>query len=505
MKIETQTLEEQQVQITAEVEPEELEKYKRRAAREIAKRSKIPGFRPGKAPYEVVKRLYGEETIQQQAVDLLVDELYPQILQQADVDPSGPGKLEEIVSLDPPTFSFIVPLQPEVELPDYRAVRKEYSLPEVSEDEVEEIIHNFQRNNGVAEPVERPAEKGDLVYTKVSGRYAKPAEGEEAEFIAETPLQFIAGEASPEISDWPYKGFSDELIGLVAEEEKSIPYTFPEDAPFERLRGKDVIFHVVVQSVKALKLPELDDEFARSLGEFETMEDVRKAVREQLENHHRQEYEENYIGDLIDEIVAGSALKYPPHVLEHEVEHVLEHLQEDLSRQQMDLETYFKTRDTDRETFIETEAKPVARKRLEQGLVLEELARKEHIQLEDNELQMAVLQRMNELQSVQQLEQIKTAREQRNLVNALAFDTANRLINQRLMERLKAIATGEQEKAEAEAEAAAQAEGTPENAEAGADAANAPTAAVESSDHEEAGHEEAPTPSVDEQSEADAG
>ncbi len=456
MKIETQTREDQQVQITAEVESEELEKYKRRAARQIAKQAKIPGFRPGKAPYDVVKRLYGEEAIREQAVEMLIDELYPQVLKEAEVEPSGPGRLQEIVSYDPPTFSFVVPLNPEVELPDYRAIRKDYDAPEISDEEVEATITSLRRNYGTAEPVERAAEKGDLVYIKVSSRYAKPEEGEEEEFVKETPLTVVAGEPSPETADWPYEGFSNEMIGVSAGEEKSIPYTFPEDSIYENLRDRDVVFHVVVQSIKELKLPELDDEFAKTLGEFENVEELRKAVREQMETNARQQYDEDYMGGLIQEIVDQSTVKYPPHALEHEVEHVLEHLEEDLARQQMDLETYFKTRETNREQFIEEEATPVARQRLEQALVLEEIARHEEIQLQNTELQQAVLRRLGELPE-DWGERYKTKQAQQELLNTLTMDTANRMMNERLLQRIKAIASGEQEKAEAEAAAQAEA------------------------------------------------
>ncbi len=457
MKIETQTRDDQQVQITAEVETEELEKYMRRAAKQMSKQAKIPGFRPGKAPYAVVERMYGEEAIREQAVEMLVDELYPQVLKEAEVDPSGPGKLEEIVSYDPPTFSFVVPLNPEVELPDYRAIRKEYTPPEISDEEVENTINGLRRNYGTAEPADHAAEKGDLVYIKISGKYAQPAEGEDEEFIQETPLTVVAGEPSPETGNWPYEGFSDEMIGVSEGEEKSIPYTFPDDSPYETLQGKDVVFHVVVQSVKTLKLPELDDEFAKTLGEFETVEDLRKAVREQMETNVRQEYDEDYLTDLIQDIVEQSNVKYPPHALEHEIEHVLEHLEEDLGRQQMDLETYFKTRETTREKFIEEDANPVAQRRLKQGLVLEEIARVEEIRLQNADLQQAVIQRLGEMPQ-EWGERYKTKQAQRDLLNALTYETANQLMNQRLMERLKAIASGEQEKAEAEAaEAAAKA------------------------------------------------
>jgi trigger factor len=459
LKIETQTRDDHQVQIVTELDSEELENYKRRAARQIAKQSKIPGFRPGKAPYDVIKRHFGEEAIQQQAIELMVDDVYPKALEEAKVDPSGPGQLEEIVSVDPPKFSFIVPLAPEVELADYRSIRKDYDLPLVSDEDVEKVIRNLQRNYATAEPVERPAEKGDLVYLKISGTLTNPEEGEDAEFIRETPLQVVAGEESPETGNWPYEGFSDEVIGASAEEEKQIDYTFPEDSTYERLKGKSVRFDVTIQSVKSLILPDLDDEFAKTLGEFETFEDLTTTVRKQLEENNLHEYDDKYLGDLIDEIVEQATIKYPPHVLDHEVEHIIEALQQDLAQQKMDLETYLKTRQTDRETFIEDEAKPVAKRRLERSLVLDELARTENIRVENEELQSAVVQRMMEMQGQGTIDfsKYKTAAARQELTNNIAMDTAGRLMSQHTLLRLKAIASGQAEAEEMAAESEAMA------------------------------------------------
>jgi trigger factor len=455
LKIETQTREDHQVEIVAELESEELETYKRRAARQIAKQSKIPGFRPGKAPYDVIKRNFGEEAIQQQAIELMVDDVYPQAIKDAEIDPSGPGQLEEIVSVDPPKFRFIVPLTPEVELPDYQSMRKDYDLPVVSDEDVQKVISNLQRNYATAEPVERPAEKGDLVALKISGDFADPVEGEDSQFIRETPLQVVAGEDSPETGNWPYEGFSSEVIGLSAEDEKQIQYTFPEDSPYERLKGKTVNFSITIQSVKSLILPELDDEFAKTLGEFETFADLSDTIRKQLEDNNLQEYDDKYLGDLVDEIVEQATIKYPPHILDHEVEHIIEALQQDLAQQKMDLETYLKTRQTDHETFIEEEAKPVAKRRLERSLVLDELARAEEIQVQNEELQNAVVQRMMEMQGQGTIDfsKYKTAAARQELTNNLAMDTAGRLLSQHTLLRLKAIASGQAE-AELNAEAA---------------------------------------------------
>ncbi|MCE1253887.1 MAG: trigger factor family protein, partial [Anaerolineae bacterium] len=117
MKIETQPIENHQIKVVAELEGESLEPYKQRAARQIARDAKIPGFRPGKAPFAVIKRLYGEELIEKQAVEIMIDDIYPKVLEEANIKPGGAGSLEDIISSNPPKFSFLIPLMPETKLP----------------------------------------------------------------------------------------------------------------------------------------------------------------------------------------------------------------------------------------------------------------------------------------------------------------------------------------------------------------------------------------------------
>ena len=137
MKIETQPLEDRQVKIIAEFDTETLEDYSRRAARKLSRETRVPGFRPGKAPIDLIRRMIGEEAIQQPAVAMIVDDHYAKVLAEANVEPSGPGTLEEVISLDPPKFAFVVPLRPEVKLGDYHSIRLPYEPPTVSDVEID--------------------------------------------------------------------------------------------------------------------------------------------------------------------------------------------------------------------------------------------------------------------------------------------------------------------------------------------------------------------------------
>ena len=133
MKIQKELLEDHQIELNVEIDADPYEKAKHQAARKIAKKVKIPGFRPGKAPYNVILRHVGEGAIVEDAVDILIEDIYPKILDEAEIQPYGPGSLQNIESLDPPTFKFLVPLAPEVELGDYKVLEIPYEMPEVDE------------------------------------------------------------------------------------------------------------------------------------------------------------------------------------------------------------------------------------------------------------------------------------------------------------------------------------------------------------------------------------
>ena len=459
MKIETQPLEDRQVKIIAEFDTETLEDYSRRAARKLSRETRVPGFRPGKAPIDLIRRMIGEEAIQQQAVEMIVDDHYAKVLEEANVEPSGPGTLEEVISLDPPKFAFVVPLRPEVKLGDYHSIRLPYEPPTVSDEEIDAFFKRMQRNYATAEPVEgRPAEKGDLVYVMLSGQLSNPAEGEDAVVFPERPAQFLIGDDTVE-RDWPYVGFDENLIGLSEGDEKTILHTFAEDDEDEALRGKEVEFKVSVQSIKALKMPEIDDEFAKSLGDFETLEDVRKLVRSQMEENAVADYERDYYNQLVDKLVEASTISYPPHYLEDEKNHVLEHLQQDLARQGLDFEAFLKYVGKDRETYMKEEIEPAARKRLERSLVIDQFAQDEKIELSTEDMNRVISSAQEMAQSLPR--KGRKDRISKEALNAVTYNQINRVYNERVIDRLKAIATGQADKVE-EAEAAAEPAEVPE-------------------------------------------
>ena len=446
MKIETQPREDHQVKLIVEIEPEVFEKFKHQAARKISQESKVPGFRPGKAPYEVIRRLFGDQSIANQALDLLIDDTYPEIIKQAEITPSGPGSLEKVESLTPPKLEILVPLMPTVELGDYHSIRQEYNPEPLPPEELDRFIERLRTNYASVEPVERPIQESDLVYLSLSGNSSSPADGEPAEYIKETPQQVIVqSEAEQKADEWPFSGFTRQLIGMSAGDEKTISHVFPEDAKEEKVRGKEVEFHIKVQSVKSMKLPELNDEFAQMVGEFESLEAMRKSIGERLEQNAREEYDQEYFTKVIDKIREGTTLKYPPQVLNEEMKHVQERLEQDLARQKLDLEMYLKMRKLEKDALIENEVKPAAIKRLERSLIMDEIARSEKLQIDPQKLQEEISETVDGMEASGNLQKVRKNLSQERLADAVAFDAASRLMNRQTLERLKDIATGKLE------------------------------------------------------------
>lgn len=226
---------------------------------------------------------------------------------------------------------------------------------------------------------------------------------------------------------------------------------------------------VTVKTVRSVTLPELNDEFARTVGAGETLEALRESVARDVEARSKADYDDTYFVDLIEKIKEGATFKYHQHSLEHEGEHVLEELGQRLAQQGMDLDTYFKMRNTTRDQFIEDEVKPVAKKRFERSLILDEIVRSEKLEVDNASLDAEFNNTLSAL-TMQGLDFSKIRggkKGQQQLAQAVAMESANRVLTRRALDMLKSIATGnykspEERQAEAEAAARAEAERAPE-------------------------------------------
>ena len=460
MKIEKEQLEDHQIKLNVEIDAEPFENAKRQAARKIAKKVKVPGFRPGKAPYNVILRQVGEGAIVEEAMDILIDDIYPKVLEEAEINPYGPGSLEKVESLDPPTFHFVVPLAPEVELGDYKALELAYEIPEVTEEEIEEQIATLRQQQAITEKSEEPAKEGDRVFFQISAKRAEISEGQEAEIIPERFNSSIIEKKGEEQNQWPFSGFSANLKGMSIDEEKDILYTYPEDHEDEALQGVEAVFHVVVTNVQKVTLPELDDEFAKAASDFDSLDDLKADIRTKLGDHRQSEYDDEYNDQVLETLIEQSTIKFPPQMLEDEKKEMLSNLEYRLSQQGINHEMYLQIRGMTEEE-LEEEVAPLAEKRIKRGLVLAEVARAENLKIDQQQLAAEAGRTMEMVtrgMSPKDAKDFQKSEYLVSLVNSIMAD----MMSQASVNYLRAIAKGDplpvEESEEAEVEAEAEAE-----------------------------------------------
>lgn len=440
MKTTKEYTDDHQVKITAEFEQDLLEQYKRRAARKIAKNTRIPGFRPGKAPYNMVLNHVGEASVIQEAIDLLLEEEYPKVLDQEGIKPWGPGNLENISSYEPPIFEFVIPLEAEVALIGDDKLNKEYAPEAVTDEEIEQELERIKRNFADVVPVERAAKEGDVVYFTLEGT-DKNAVDEDAVIIKETPQQvLIEAEDVNRPSEWPFEGFNRKFIGKKAGKSLEFEHSFPEDARDESLAGKTVKFVANLQEVKELQSPELNEEILQQIGGYETEEALREDIKKAIENRKNTEYDDQYFTELVDELRENSTIKYCPQQLEDAEEDMLHQVEHQLSHQGMDLELLLKLRKQDKETYIEEEIKPHAKNRLERSLIMNELTRKHELKIDEKVLEAEIQKIIGQMIQSGELERAQKDLGAKKFSESVTMEAYNRAMGQAQFELLKSLA-----------------------------------------------------------------
>lgn len=470
MKIDQQALDDHQVRLTVEITNDTYEGARRRAARQIAKRVKVPGFRPGKAPYNVIEKQVGPEAIDDEALDIVLEDVYPQVIEETGIKPWGPGTLEKVhEDKEPRVFEFRVPLSPEVTLGEYQDIRLPFKAKKASKKDIDGVLDNLRSQQAQLNEADRAAKEGDLVNAVVSGERDQADEGERSTILPERSYPVVIEKASTDSkNEWPFPGFSRKLIGLKAGDEKTFKHTYANDADFEDLRGASATFKVQVETVNERVLPEANDEFAKSVSEeYETLdallEEIKKSLKESFENEQLEEYDER----IAEALLKDAEIKYAPQMLDHEIGHHIEDLERQLAQQGMDIETYLRSRDMDL-AALQDEARPSVEERLRRSLALMQVAEEENIEVESEELQKLVEARVAELQQALSEEEARRLLNQEAMQN-LIQRTLSQEIVRRTQERLRSIAKGEAEAAKEAAQK--EAEGAKQEAPPAADEA----------------------------------
>jgi trigger factor len=371
VKVNVERVPQSQAVLEVEASPEEMERSLDRAYRNLVKQVTVPGFRKGKAPRNMLERHLGRERLLEEAIEILIPELYGAALAEHKLETIGDPDIE-IVKDDPLVFRATVPLAPSVDLGDYRNIRIQREGVEVREEDVDKLLEELRYRYAVHEPVERPVQAGDIVRADVR----IVIDGKEV--FREDDAQFRVRDGTAIL----LPGFAEGVTGMAKGETKEIPVTVPEgDRP---LSGKSGIATVTVKDVKEERLPELTDDFAREVGEgFESLaalrERLRSDLRERLEAQAEEAYRQKALAALVEN---APVIEFPPVLVDREIERLL-HDQAHASG--MDVEGYLQMIKRSGEQIVQ-ELTPAATERVRRALAVSHLAEKEKIEVSDEEI-----------------------------------------------------------------------------------------------------------------------
>ncbi len=374
MKVTTETLDNCEVAVTIEVSDETFQDQMQRAARRLAGQVRIPGYRKGKAPYNAILRLYGEDVIFEEMLDDFLEGAYREALDEADIEPYAPGRLVD-VQRNPLTLKLEVPLPPEVDLGDYRKLRKKLPKARVSNETVDEALERLRKEQATWEPVERPVKEEDMVSVTFTG----DVEGQRV-FEEKEDFPLIVGKPYGE----PLPGFTAKLVGASVGDELDFTLAFPADDPREEFAGKECSFHVRVETVRALDVPPLDDDLAKMVGDYDDLKALRASVREMVREEENRRRRDELADEMLDMVVEQSSVRYPPIALEDELDGMLEDMERRLKSQGQDLDTYLSLSGQTPEEFRDS-LRSRAEQNLHRSLVLSQIVQQEQIEVSSEE------------------------------------------------------------------------------------------------------------------------
>lgn len=417
-----------QLDLSIQLGPERTQQALERAARVVSKKARIPGFRPGKAPIPTVLRMFGKESVLSEILDDLGEEVFTEALEAQQIRPYAQAALQD-VTFDPVTFKLVVPLPPAVELNDYRSLRVDAPVAEATEAEVDAALEQARNAQVKFDVVERPAAIGDSVLVDIKGTVGEDTilENEDWE------LQLREG------GGW-LPGFDEAFVGLSAGDEKTFELTYPEDSQ-SRYKGRVASFDVKVKAVKSRVLPEVTDEFVKTLGEYESVEDYRAKKLAELQEARANEARTTLTNSAVDALVANATISYPPAALDEVVDDMLHDMEHRLANIGYTLQDSLRLQGKTMDAY-RAELRPLAETRLKGQLALAELSRRENIAVSDEEVE-AELERVVSTSGAENDEQLNEVRSVFGSEAGRAM-LRNDVLTRKTVELLRAIVTGEE-------------------------------------------------------------
>ena len=378
MSLQVEKLEKNMAKLTIEVSADDLEKALQSAYNRQKSKISIPGFRKGKVPRQMVEKMYGAEIFYDDAANALLPKAYSEAYDECGLDIVSQPKID-IVQIEkgkPFIFTAEVATKPEVTLGEYKGLNVDKVSNRVTQKEIDAKLQEEAEKNARTITVEdRPVQDGDEVILDFEGFVDGEAfEGGKGENY---PLTIGSGSFIP--------GFEEQLIGVESGKETEVNVTFPEDYHAEDLKGKAAVFKCTIHEIKAKELPEIDDEFAAEVSEFDTLDEYKADIKAKIKEQKEKEGKSKQEDQAVEQAIANASMEIPDAMIDTQARQMLDDFSQRMAQQGLTIEQYYQFTGSSAEKMME-DLKPQAVKRIQTRLVLEAIAKAENIEISDEKL-----------------------------------------------------------------------------------------------------------------------
>lgn len=365
--------------LEVEVEAERVAAALDKAFNKVVKKANVPGFRKGKVPRPIFEARYGVESLYQDAIDILLPEVYSEAVEQTDIFPVDRPEVdvEQFGKGQAFVFKAKVTVKPEVKLGEYKGIEVASVASEVTEEELNAELERLQQRHAELIVIdEEPAQNGDTVVIDFDGSVdGVPFEGGQAERHS---LELGSGSFIP--------GFEEQVVGMSTGDFKDVTVTFPETYHATELAGKEAVFKVKVHEIKRKQLPELDDEFAKDVSEFDTLDEYKEDLKKELASRKEKENEAARESAVVEKVAANAEVDIPRPMVLGEVQNMVRDFDNRLRAQGMNLDMFLSFSGQSL-SDLQEQMEGDAEKRVRNNLVLEQIAKEENILVSEEEIE----------------------------------------------------------------------------------------------------------------------
>jgi len=377
MGVKIEQIDKNVVKLEIEVDKEKFEEGMNKSFAKNAKRFKVAGFRPGKAPRKMVERIYGEEVLYDDALNFILPEAYDKAIEENDIHPVDQPEFDivQIGSGQNLIFTATVTVKPEVELGEYKNIKVKKIEAKVEDEDVERELNRIARQNSrLVAITDRPVKEGDVAYIDFEGFVnGEPFEGGKGSNYA---LEIGSGTFVP--------GFEEQLVGAEIGQEVEVKVTFPEDYHSKELAGKEAVFKCKINEIKEREMPVLDDEFAKDVSEFDTLDEYKQSLREKLLKAAEENARSQMENELLTKVTENAKVDIPEVMIEKQINYHVEEFERRLAYQGLTMDNYLEMTSSSLDE-VRAQFRDLSAKEIKTQLVIEKISKVEGITASDDE------------------------------------------------------------------------------------------------------------------------